>query len=163
MPRWVLMGKSAVKRAAAISEKAAARCVRPLDPDSGGVSTLGVNELPSRTPQTKMTPVPIDAVRQRLLRLREELKARQGRAERDLRHGAEPLVADAPDQAIQLQNDEVLREIDSAALVEVAQIDAALSRLENGLYGACSRCQEAIDPRRLAAVPYAVTCMKCAG
>jgi DnaK suppressor protein len=110
-----------------------------------------------------MTPVPLEDVRKRLLRLRDELKARQGRAERDLRHGAEPLVADAPDQAIQLQNDEVLREIDSAAVVEVAQIDAALSRLDKGLYGVCSRCQGAIDPRRLAAVPYAVTCMNCAG
>ncbi len=110
-----------------------------------------------------MTPVAIDDVRNRLLRLREELKVRQGRAERDLRHGLEPLVADAPDQAIQLQNDEVLREIDSAALVEVAQIDAALARLDKGLYGICSRCQGAIDPRRLAAVPHAVTCVACAG
>ncbi|MEQ1579319.1 MAG: TraR/DksA C4-type zinc finger protein [Steroidobacteraceae bacterium] len=110
-----------------------------------------------------MTLVPIEEVRKQLVGLREELKARQGRAERDLRHGAEPLVADAPDQAIQLQNDEVLREIDSAAVVEVAQIDAALARLEKGLYGVCSRCQGTIDPRRLAAVPYAVTCVNCAG
>lgn len=110
-----------------------------------------------------MTLVPIEEVRKQLLRLREELKARQARAERDLRHGTEPLVADAPDQALQLQNDEVLREIDDAAVVEVAQIDAALARLENGLYGTCSRCQAAIDPRRLAAVPYAVTCVNCAG
>jgi DnaK suppressor protein len=110
-----------------------------------------------------MTPVQIEAARKALQRLRDELKARQGRAERDLRHGAEPLVADAPDQAIQLQNDEVLREIGSAAVVEVAQSDAALARLENGLYGVCSRCQGTIDPRRLAAVPYAVTCVRCAG
>lgn len=110
-----------------------------------------------------MTLVPSDEVRNRLLGLRAELKARQGHAERDLRHGAEPLVADAPDQAIQLQNDEVLREIDSAAVVEVAQIDAALARLDKGLYGVCSRCQGAIDPRRLAAIPFAVTCVACAG
>jgi RNA polymerase-binding transcription factor DksA len=110
-----------------------------------------------------MTLVPTVEVRQRLLHLREELKARQGRAERDLRHGAEPLVADAPDQAIQLQNDEVLREIDSAAVVEVAHIDAALSRLEKGQYGICSRCAGTIDPRRLKAIPYAVTCVQCAG
>jgi DnaK suppressor protein len=110
-----------------------------------------------------MTPVQIDTARTLLQRLREDLKARQGRAERDLRHGAEPLVADAPDQAIQLQNDEVLREIDSATVVEVAQIDAALARLDRGLYGICSRCQGTIDPRRLAAVPYAVTCVQCAG
>lgn len=123
----------------------------------------GTERNPLTETPNQMTPVPIDEVRQRLLRLREELKARQGRAERDLRHGAEPLVADAPDQAIQLQNDEVLREIDSAAVVEVAQIDVALSRLERGLYGICSRCQSAIDHRRLVAVPFAVTCVQCAG
>lgn len=110
-----------------------------------------------------MTSVQTDTARTLLERLRVELKARQGRAERDLRHGAEPLVADAPDQALQLQNDEVLREIDSATVVEVAQIDAALARLDRGLYGICSRCQGGIDPRRLAAVPYAVTCVQCAG
>ena len=88
-----------------------------------------------------MTPVQIDTARKLLQRLREDLKARQGRAERDLKHGAEPLVADAPDQAIQLQNDEVLREIDSATVVEVAQIDAALASMDRGLYGICSRCR----------------------
>jgi DnaK suppressor protein len=103
-----------------------------------------------------------DDIRRRLLRLRQELKDRQGRAERDLKHGTDPLVADAPDQALQLQNDEVLRGIDSAAVVGVAGIDTALARLDNGLYGICSRCQEPIETGRLAAVPFAITCVRCA-
>jgi len=109
-----------------------------------------------------MTTPSADDIRLRLKRLRQDLKDRQGRAERDLKHGADPLLADAPDQALQLQNDEVLRGIDSAAVVELAAIDTALARLDNGLYGICSRCQGTIDPGRLAAVPFAVTCVGCA-
>ncbi len=110
-----------------------------------------------------MTSVPDDVIRQQLLRRRDELRSRQGRAEHDLQHASDPLVADAPDRAIQLQNDDVLREIGSAALTELAEIEAALARLDQGNYGICTRCQAPIGPRRLKAVPYAVTCMQCAG
>jgi DnaK suppressor protein len=113
--------------------------------------------------QKAMTPVQTEETRRQLLRRRDELQQRQQRAERDLLHGTDPLVADAPDQAIQLQNDEVLRGIDSAAVLELSAIEAALARLEQGTYGICSQCRAPIDPRRLAAVPYATTCTQCAG
>lgn len=102
-----------------------------------------------------------DEIRERLLRRRQELAVRQARVERDLRRTAEPLVADFPDRAIQTQNDAVLEEIDDAALAEIAEIDAALTQLEEGRYGICRLCHTPIDPRRLAAVPHAVTCVPC--
>ncbi|HEX9241182.1 MAG TPA: TraR/DksA family transcriptional regulator [Anaeromyxobacter sp.] len=45
---------------------------------------------------------------------------------------------------------------------EVTQIDAALARLEAGEYGVCRDCGGDIDPRRLAALPYAMLCTECA-
>jgi DnaK suppressor protein len=45
---------------------------------------------------------------------------------------------------------------------EVQQIDAALSRIEAGEYGVCRDCEADIDPRRLAALPYALLCTECA-
>jgi DnaK suppressor protein len=45
---------------------------------------------------------------------------------------------------------------------EIAQIDAALARLEAGEYGVCADCEQDIDPRRLKALPYALLCAECA-
>jgi DnaK suppressor protein len=46
--------------------------------------------------------------------------------------------------------------------LEIAQIDAALARLEAGEYGVCRDCGGDIDPRRLSALPYALLCTECA-
>jgi len=45
---------------------------------------------------------------------------------------------------------------------EILQIDAALARMEAGEYGVCRDCGQDIDPRRLAALPYALLCTECA-
>jgi RNA polymerase-binding transcription factor DksA len=45
----------------------------------------------------------------------------------------------------------------------LAEIDAALGRLEDGSYGRCVRCGEPIPPERLAVRPAAPTCITCAG
>jgi DnaK suppressor protein len=45
---------------------------------------------------------------------------------------------------------------------EVGQIDAALARVAEGAYGRCVDCEQEIDPRRLAALPYALLCTECA-
>jgi DnaK suppressor protein len=44
----------------------------------------------------------------------------------------------------------------------LADIDAALSRVDAGRYGACTRCGTPISPARLAARPAAATCITCA-
>ncbi len=45
---------------------------------------------------------------------------------------------------------------------EIQQIDAALQRIDAGEYGICRDCGQEIDPRRLAALPYALLCTECA-
>ncbi len=40
-------------------------------------------------------------------------------------------------------------------------IRSALSRIEDDSYGACLRCDAAIPPKRLAAVPWAEYCLHC--
>lgn len=44
----------------------------------------------------------------------------------------------------------------------LADIAAALERLDAGTYGVCENCGEAIAPARLEARPYASTCITCA-
>ena len=45
----------------------------------------------------------------------------------------------------------------------LADIDAALGRLDAGRYGICEACGDEIDLARLAARPAAATCITCAG
>lgn len=100
-------------------------------------------------------------IRRRLLARREAL---QGRV-RDIAAGAgrgRPLDPDFEEQAIERQNEEVVEALDAAARHELAQIAAALSRMDRGEYGVCAVCGEDIPVERLQAVPYADRCVSCA-
>ena len=41
------------------------------------------------------------------------------------------------------------------------QVQAALKRLGEGLYGICARCGNDINPERLKAIPYTTLCVNC--
>jgi RNA polymerase-binding transcription factor DksA len=75
----------------------------------------------------------------------------------------EPLDADSMERAVELEDDEVLEEIGHNAVIEIARIRDALHRIDDGTYGVCVSCGEDIKEARLKAVPYAPTCIKCAG
>jgi DnaK suppressor protein len=47
------------------------------------------------------------------------------------------------------------------ATKNLMQIDAALKRISDGEFGICLDCEEAIAPKRLAAVPWAGYCLHC--
>jgi DnaK suppressor protein len=55
-----------------------------------------------------------------------------------------------------------LSRLSEAQRREILQVDAALARIDAGEYGICRDCEQEIDPRRLAAVPYALLCTECA-
>jgi RNA polymerase-binding protein DksA len=48
------------------------------------------------------------------------------------------------------------------AMEQIAEIDAAIGRLDDGTYGICARCGQPIGEDRLAARPVAATCVQCA-
>ncbi len=60
--------------------------------------------------------------------------------------------------AVLRQRREVLAGRDSA---EVAAIDAALERLQEGTFGQCQRCGASISAGRMQAQPSAATCLAC--
>lgn len=43
----------------------------------------------------------------------------------------------------------------------LAAVLGALARIDSGLYGACARCGESINPERLQAMPTATLCISC--
>ena len=91
-------------------------------------------------------------------------------AERDrLRAGiAEGIVAPGPmtygsqaaaaSQVFEQQRDLALRDRNEQHLAEV---EAAIARLDDGTYGACTRCGRPLAPERLEALPLAAHCIDC--
>ena len=93
----------------------------------------------------------LDAERTRLLdELGEEIQAPG-----QMTYGSQ---AAAASQVFEQQRDLALRERNEQHL---AQVDAALSRLDAGTYGACASCGRPIAPERLEAIPWAALCIDC--
>jgi DnaK suppressor protein len=61
-----------------------------------------------------------------------------------------------------LQSQAMSVETDRRRKVELQQIEAAFGRIEDGDYGDCLSCGEAIGPKRLALNPTAPVCIECA-
>src|SRR5690606_7204685 len=45
----------------------------------------------------------------------------------------------------------------------LAEIEAALRRIDEGTYGRCASCGELINPERLEILPFTTLCVTCAG
>jgi len=77
-------------------------------------------------------------------------------------HARDPLNADSSEQAAELGNVDVVSALESDAVTEIAEIDAALQRIENGVYGTCITCGDNINSARLEARPASTECVDCA-
>ena len=44
---------------------------------------------------------------------------------------------------------------------QLRDVQAALRRMEAGVFGICVGCEENINPKRLAAIPWASSCIVC--
>lgn len=107
----------------------------------------------------EMSPTQQQQLRDKLTDHKRELEKRVDRIHQ---HAREPLDADSSEQAAQLGNVEVVSALENEAVHEIALIDAALRRLEDGRYGICVTCGEDISPKRLEAWPASAECVDCA-
>ncbi|HEY7177905.1 MAG TPA: TraR/DksA C4-type zinc finger protein [Gaiella sp.] len=109
--------------------------------------------------------VDLDDRRAELLDLRTRvLGAAQDIVEGDVEDGelssaaGDQHIADHASEMVDRELDESLEE--NAEQI-VHEIDRALTRIDDGTYGRCERCGEAIPEERLEAVPYATLCVSC--
>lgn len=103
--------------------------------------------------------VSVEAHRNRLEERRRKIGRRVGRITEDLRRIPDP---DSEERATEAENDEVLEGLDVAGRQELDAIEAALSRIDAGTYGACIQCGGSIDDRRLEVIPHTPNCVDCA-
>ena len=104
----------------------------------------------------------LQACKAQLLDRRTELMERGKRIHENIHHRDEPLSADFAEQAIELENRELLEALDDEVKLELRQIERALKRLEEEEYEYCESCGEAVGAERLKALPYTTLCIRCA-
>ena len=95
---------------------------------------------------------------QKLMARKAELTQRLHTIEADLES---PRSADFGEQASERENDEVLDGIGVSGEEELARINRALLKLQDGSYGICEECGEPIPVARLEIVPDAARCVAC--
>ncbi len=78
--------------------------------------------------------------------------------EKELRASPTP---DWVDQASDNETVDLLAKLGERERAELAEIDAALQRIEAGTFGICEDCGEPIGPDRLCALPEARLCRGC--
>jgi DnaK suppressor protein len=66
--------------------------------------------------------------------------------------------AAAATQVFEQQRDLALRERNE---IQLAAIERALGRIDDGTFGVCARCGKEIGPDRLTALPWAAHCIDC--
>ena len=86
----------------------------------------------------------------------------RGRAEAVRRDLGRSHSADFAEQATERQNDEVLEALLAESEGALRQVERARERLREGTYGHCAKCGEDIGIARLAVMPMAERCLKCA-
>jgi RNA polymerase-binding transcription factor DksA len=74
----------------------------------------------------------------------------------------DPSPKDWEDAATEAEDDQMLESLGAVERAEVARIDAALARIEDGAYGECVTCGEPIAEKRLAILPETPHCARCA-
>ena len=74
----------------------------------------------------------------------------------------EPQSPDTEERATEREGDEVLESLGNSGLAEIRMIEAALTRIEDGTFGACVTCGGPISKERLDLLPYTPKCKHCA-
>lgn len=104
-----------------------------------------------------------------LLRLHSRLVARRDALRKALNgdldsyreFAALDVVGDTVDAAVDTANDEICSQIVEIESRELEQIERALERIVEGVYGRCEFCGGKIAEARLNALPYTNSCIDC--
>src|SRR3954451_14169677 len=98
----------------------------------------------------------------RLVARRDALrKALNGDLESFCQFAALNVVGDNVDAAVDTANDEICSQLVEIESRELGQIEHALQRIVEGVYGRCEYCNGKIAEARLNALPYTNSCIDC--
>lgn len=109
----------------------------------------------------KLKKTQIAHFRKKLLEKRRQLEEEVGRSALYGKGQEDDSIKDLGDQATTAYTREFLFELGNGDRRLLKEVLEALHKLEEGSFGACERCGEAIAERRLEALPFARYCIDC--
>ena len=109
-----------------------------------------------------MAPDKLSQLKEELLNTKKTLTARLEKIEHNKTRPDGPLSSDWEEQAVELENYDVVDALEESELEELNQIDRALERMENGSFGRCQACSGSIEEASLMAIPFTNLCINCA-
>jgi DnaK suppressor protein len=122
-----------------------------------GASRAGATKT-AKSAAVGVTKKEIGPLRNKLLALRDDLlkKVQSKRENTDT-----PDVGDEADVATQSIEKELIFELSDNERQMLDQTEAALRKIDNGTYGQCESCRQAIGKERIRALPFARYCIDC--
>lgn len=100
-------------------------------------------------------------IKAQLLQMREDVLKESQRVYAESQSLGKDGVPDIGDMSSNSYNQEVLMNLSETQRARVRDIDAALKRIDQGVYGLCMRCEEEISPRRMEVRPFSRYCVEC--
>lgn len=97
---------------------------------------------------------------QRLLTQREEL-TRKITEDLGLTYSRDDGINDIGETALQMETSELHSQLAALESRELGQIELAISKIRQGTYGSCDRCNKSIPLARLQALPFTSLCIDC--
>jgi len=104
---------------------------------------------------------PAEKLRKRLLEKRDELISDLAKNREVTDESVDEQAQDMVDRATSAYTREFAFSLSEADRKILLLIDQALLRMESGTYGTCVHCQQAVQEKRLEAVPWARHCLEC--
>ncbi len=112
-----------------------------------------------KTNKDVLTATELKEIKKHLLKLKEEAAARlKDKKDMDM---PEAEVGDPIDDASRSIDKEILFELSGNAHNTIEQIEAALRKIDKGIYGRCEYCRQPIPKKRIKALPFARYCVNC--
>jgi DnaK suppressor protein len=99
-----------------------------------------------------------------LRRFKEILDRKEAELVRSLQKRNDIAIEKSPDQVDEIQHaatlEMAIQDLDREYNL-LRDVKAALLRIHDGSFGTCIQCEWSINPKRLAAVPWAALCIEC--
>ena len=112
-----------------------------------------------KTNKEALTAAELKEIKKHLLEMKEDAAARlKDKKDMDM---PEAEVGDPIDDASKSLDKEILFELSGNSHDTIGQIEAALRKIEKGIYGRCELCRQPIPKKRIKALPFARYCVNC--
>jgi DnaK suppressor protein len=103
----------------------------------------------------------VETFKRKLLEMRRDLLGQVERKKLYSKEVGEDGIPDSGDVAAYSYSKEVLMGLGENERTKLRLVEEALAKIDEGTYGVCERCEEAIPVKRLDLLPFTRYCVQC--